>query len=86
MASIQGKETDTLGEPIRNAVVLAAKNNNDTYTTLTDADGDYMITLLMGTYTITAEAEGYATANIIYTDILVPAGSTLTGYDFVLSE
>jgi len=52
--------------------------------TVPDETGYYSLTVGGGTYDITASIPGYITETI--NDVIVPEGTTVTGYDFTLSQ
>jgi hypothetical protein len=83
---VTGIVTDTAGVPIHNAEVRAVYLY-DTVSTLTTDAGKYQLLVLGGsvfTYTITAYADGYTTADTIYTLPEISSGDSLINYSFKL--
>ena len=90
VGSLQGIVKDTLGDTIKFAVCTAA-NALDTFTTLADSTSSdtinpytYRFTIPEGIYNISVSAEGYTTADTIYTGVNIIRDSVLTGYDFTI--
>lgn len=90
--SLRGTVKDTSGDTIKFALCMAA-NALDTFTTLSDSTSaspdttnpyTYQFTIPEGIYNISLSAEGYTTADTIYTGVNVIRDSVLTGYDFTL--
>ncbi len=70
----------TRGGPIEGATITA-NAGDDTFTTTTDANGDYSLELPAGLYQVTAEAPGFTQATI--PDVTIVAGE-VTEQDFAL--
>ncbi len=64
------------GDPLADARVIADNAGQPPYETLTDPAGDYALSLPGGSYTVTAQAYGYASATI--TGITVTSDMTTT--------
>jgi hypothetical protein len=82
---LSGIVTDTLGVGIVNALVEA---NGVEYSsaTLSDSSGSYLLILPADTYDISASADGYSSADTVYTDVEVSPdlATEMEDYDFVL--
>ena len=72
MAVVKGKVTDSLGEPIIAATVLANQNRTMVKGTATDVNGYYTLNLAPGVYEIEVTYVGYATKRI--SEVTVLAG------------
>lgn len=80
---IGGVVRDSLGTAIRLALCKAA-NSTDTLTTWTNSNGRYVFMMPVGTYDISASAEGYTTSDITYDGITVILDSVLDSHNFIL--
>jgi len=83
--TVAGSVQDTAGVGAANALVEAI-TSNDTTATVTNSTGAYKFILLESIYDLKASAEGYTTADTVYTGVEVSAGVNLTGYNFVLRQ
>jgi len=79
---VSGTVKDTSNAGIQNALCMGT-TLTDTFTTLTDSIGKYVIFLMEGAYDISVSVEGYTTSDTVYAGVDVDAGSNLTGYDFI---
>lgn len=76
---------DISGAGIVNAVVTAITGSSDSVSTVTDDTGAYKLILLEDTYSLGASADGFAGSDTTYTGVQVQAGSSLTGFNFILN-
>ncbi len=70
---------------VKNASVAAVAGADTVAGTVSDEDGNFLLVVEEGTYSIAAEAEGYAEVDTTYQDITVNAEDELTGYDFIFT-
>lgn len=80
--SVAGTVKDTSDTSIPNVLCMAT-TPIDTFTTLTENSGEYMLILMEGNYDISVSAEGYTTSDTVYAGVVVNTDSNLTGYDFI---
>lgn len=82
---LSGMVSDTLGQPIQNALI-EADGTEYSSSTISDELGEYMLILPQGTYGISASADGYTAVDTTYTDVEVDPdiAAEYTGYDFIL--
>jgi hypothetical protein len=80
---VKGIVKDVSEDTIKFALCMAA-NSLDTFTTLTNDTGAYLLIVPVDTYNISASAEGYTTADTIYQGVNVIGDSVLSGYNFTL--
>ncbi len=80
---IGGTVRDSSGTAIRLALCEAA-NSTDTLTTWTNSNGRYVFMLPVGTYDISASAEGYTISDTTYEGITVILNSVLDSHNFIL--
>ncbi len=80
--TIAGTVVDALGDPLENITIDVAGVEYAT-STITDAEGNYLLILPEDTYDITATAENL-TANKTYTGVELNPLDELTGFDFIM--
>ena len=81
--TISGTVTDTLSNPIANVMVEAASTEYST-ATLTDSLGAYMLILPTGSYDLSAMLDSTSVTDTTYIGVLLNAGDSLSGYDFIV--
>ena len=81
--TVAGTVQDSAEIGIPNALVEAV-GSDDTTSTVTDSTGAYKLILLEDTYSLEASADGYTSADTMYTSLDVQAEAILTGFNFVL--
>jgi len=83
-SGIQGTITLAGGSGNVVNVIVSAISATDTTTTSPDADGDYIVNVVPGTYTVTAALDGYSADPV--TNVVVIVGQVITGIDIQLDE
>jgi len=83
--TIQGIVQDTAGAAVKNASIVALANVDTLAGTVSDEDGNFLLVVEEGAYSIAAEAEGYSEVDTTYEDVQVSAEQELTGFDFTLT-
>lgn len=81
--TISGIVSDTLSNPIADVVVEAVADSYQT-STITDEAGAYMLILPLGIYNVSTVLDTSQTADTAYTNIILMAGDSLKGYDFII--
>jgi len=81
-SGIQGTITLAGGSGNVENVVVSAISATDTTTTTPDANGDYIVNVVPGTYTVTAALDGYSADPV--TNVVVIVGQVITGIDIQL--
>ncbi len=85
---IQGRVTYQAGDGAGGVTVNAYSVAGYNYTTFTDEDGYYSLTVFAASYILSAELEGYEVTSPVtgfYFPVTIQLGQTLTGYDFVIA-
>lgn len=82
--TVAGSVTDTAGTALEDAYVFAAAGEDTVASTKTGTEGDYLLVLPEGTYTLTSSADGYSQADTTYEDVMIMPEQKLTEYDFEL--
>ncbi|MCA9973542.1 MAG: carboxypeptidase regulatory-like domain-containing protein [Anaerolineales bacterium] len=81
--TLQGNVTDAgSSSPLANVDIYATNGMTQTGSAMTNAAGDYDMTLLVGTYSVTASAFGYLPSTVSNIDVL---SGTVTTQDFSLT-
>lgn len=80
--TIAGNVVDSLSNPLENVTIDAASIGYST-STMTDADGNYLLVLPADTYDLTATIDSL-TADTSYTGIELNPLDELTGFDFIM--
>ncbi|MGC9363666.1 MAG: DUF4382 domain-containing protein [Fidelibacterota bacterium] len=81
--TVSGTVTDSVGNGLQDVSVYAV-SDGDSVTTLTNADGNYKLILLAGTYVVSAA--GYElTADTVYQNIALDAEENILNLDFVMN-
>ncbi|NQV18449.1 MAG: carboxypeptidase regulatory-like domain-containing protein [Armatimonadetes bacterium] len=83
-SGIQGTITLAGGSGNVENVIVSAISATDTTTTSPDANGDYIVNVVPGTYTVTAALDGYSADPV--TNVVVIVGQVITGIDIQLDE
>ncbi len=81
-SGIQGTITLAGGSGNVENVIVSAISATDTTTTSPDANGDYIVNVVPGTYTVTAALDGYSADPV--TNVVVIIGQVITGIDIQL--
>lgn len=82
---ISGMVTDTLGNPVIGTTVDIATEGYSG-SAVTDSTGMYMFDVEAGTYDLSITPEEGFVVDTMYSGVVLAAGDTLTGLDFVISS
>ncbi len=83
--TIAGQVADKEGTALENTTIYFVTPEDDSTSTITDANGAYLRHLPEGTYSVSAVHSDFTSVDTSYTDVSLAAGESLIGYDFVLS-